>query len=477
MALGTFLANVISGWTPATTQNTIALLKNQDLQIAKISGTSFTMAHKMGLAKIRLLKSLQNVTDVTNTTTKKIERTVADAGNLYATENMESGYPVPLHVESEDVANESKAYYYVVPTTTTTFRGLTTDANRWQNDIEVTLTASAFGDYSASRVGGVYSYTGDFQFCWSGLIFEVPFDGKFQIECWGAQGGGTASNARGGYGGYTKGTIQLTKNTKLYIFVGNQPARNTENSFNGGGQANNTWYPTDDGGGATDIRTYVASESSLTTWNDETSLNSRIMVAGAGGGCVPNASYLAFGGAAGGLTAYNGIAGGGSPGAPYVPTGGKQNGGGKGDCSPNYKGFDGGFGYGGNGEGYNTTKYGGGGGGSGFYGGGGGGNGGWINSGAGGSSFISGHAGCVAITSATNRNPKTTGSALDISMHYSGYYFLNNGTYSTVMIDGAGYVWGTSKGSLTAMPNPSGGNYGSGVGHQGNGRCKITYIP
>lgn len=420
----------------------------------------------MGLAKIRLLKSLQNVTDVTNTTTKKIERTVADAGNLYATENMESGFPVPLHVESEDVANESKAYYYIVPTTTTTFRGLTTDANRWQSDIEVTLTASAFGDYSASRVGGVYSYTGDFRFCWSGLIFEVPFDGKFQIECWGAQGGGV-----GGYGGYTKGTIQLSKNSKLYIFVGNSPARNTENSFNGGGQANNTYYPTDDGGGATDVRVYVANESNLTEWDNVTSLNSRIMVAGAGGGGESCTLGPKAGGNAGGLEAYDGkeVHPSGAT-AWYIPTKGTQKTGGTGDHA---SGSNGDFGKGGNGE----LVYGGGGGGSGYYGGGGGGNSQHVSSGAGGSSFISGHAGCVAITSATNRNPKTTGSALDISMHYSGYYFLNNGTYSTVMIDGAGYAWGTSKGSLTAMPNPSGGNYGSGVGHQGNGRCKITYIP
>ena len=133
----------------------------------------------------------------------------------------------------------------------------------------------------------------------------------------------------------------------------------------------------------------------------------------------------------------------------------------------------GGFGYGGRGE----LQYGGGGGGSGYYGGGGGNNGQHISTGGGGSSFISGHQGCIAIISATDTSYKTTGTALEKSMHYSGYYFLNNGTYSTVMIDGAGYAWGTSKGSLTAMPNPSGGNYSSGVGHQGNGRCKITYIP
>ena len=44
------------------------------------------------------------------------------------------------------------------------------------------------------------------------------------------------------------------------------------------------------------------------------------------------------------------------------------------------------------------------------------------------------------------------------------------------MIDGAGYSWTNTKGSLQAMPNPSGGNYASGVGHSGNGYARITYL-
>ena len=469
--LGTFLANVISGWTPATTQNTTDLLKAQDLQVAKYS-SEFSMSHKMGLARIRLLKSLQNVSDATDVANRKITRTVSDIGDLYATETMETGYPIPLRYSDEDVANESKAYYYIVKASTeTTFRGKTSDSNKWQDDINVTLASNSYGDYSASRVGGVYSYTGDFQFCWSGLIFKVPFDGTYMIECWGAQGGGGTGNDRGGYGGYTKGQIYLSKDEKLYIFIGNKPARNTENSFNGGGQANNTHYPTDDGGGATDVRTYVADENALTTWNNTTSLNSRIMVAAAGGGGNSYRSGSA-GGAAGGIEGYNGTYT--SDATTGIAYKGTQLAGGSGNAG----GASGDFGYGGDGE----LKYGGGGGGSGYYGGGGGGNNAHVSSGAGGSSYISGHPGCIAISSSSSRSPKdgnSTTSNLTVARatHYSGKVFSE-----TKMIDGTGYSCKSTNGtsiSKTAeqMPNPAGGNYGSGVGHSGNGRCKITYIP
>ena len=44
------------------------------------------------------------------------------------------------------------------------------------------------------------------------------------------------------------------------------------------------------------------------------------------------------------------------------------------------------------------------------------------------------------------------------------------------MIDGAGYKWTNTKGSLQAMPNPSGGNYASNTGHTGSGAARITYL-
>ena len=44
------------------------------------------------------------------------------------------------------------------------------------------------------------------------------------------------------------------------------------------------------------------------------------------------------------------------------------------------------------------------------------------------------------------------------------------------MIDGQGYKWTNTKGSRQQIPNPTGGNYASGVGHSGNGYAKITLV-
>ncbi len=43
------------------------------------------------------------------------------------------------------------------------------------------------------------------------------------------------------------------------------------------------------------------------------------------------------------------------------------------------------------------------------------------------------------------------------------------------MIDGAGYAWTNTKGSLEQMPNPNGGYYDNGVGHSGDGAARITW--
>ena len=72
----------------------------------------------------------------------------------------------------------------------------------------------------------------------------------------------------------------------------------------------------------------------------------------------------------------------------------------------------------------------------------------------------------------------------DVEVWSKEYPIANQGNQSgsgktftnTVMIDGAGYKWTNTKGSLTLMPNPSGGTYSSGLGHHGNGYAKITYL-
>jgi len=205
------------------------------------------------------------------------------------------------------------------------------------------------------------------------------------------------------------------------------------------------------GGGATDVRTTAGK------WNDFKSLKTRIMVAAGGGGMQTYYATL-NGGAAGGLTGYNGVVSG-SDGR--ITTGGTQISGGQNglgihSAQINNAGF-----------GNMTVTLTGAGGGSGYYSGGTGAHGqGTVGSGAGGSSFISGHDGCNAIAeSSTESNIVHTNQ----SIHYSTLRFSN-----TTMIDGLGYSWTTMKGSQTNMPTHD--LISTMIGNTGNGYARITYL-
>ena len=309
-----------------------------------------------------------------------------------------------------------------------------------------------------------FDYTGNYQ------EFNVPCDGNYKVELWGAQGGSTAGNAA-----YTAGDIELLANKTLYVYVGLH-GLNTNNSvaFNGGGASTSSGnYATYNGGGATDIRYFTSTPSAANlAWNINLGLNSRIMVAAGGGG----SSHGGNGGYGGGLKGYNGLADAGYSGANAAGYGATQvSAGGAGAFNWSGSGPTAGkFGTGGNGN----SQYGGGGGG-GYYGGGGSGVSALSNGGGGGgSSYISGHTGCLAIAQGSTNNPRTlktgctsSSTSVECSTHYSGLYFTN-----TIMIDGSGYSWTNVKGSLKQMPNPNGGYYASGTGHTGNGYARITYL-
>lgn len=177
-----------------------------------------------------------------------------------------------------------------------------------------------------------FNYTGNIQ-----QIDLLP--GKYKLEVWGAEGGGSrlsrnSASGLGGLGGYATGILTLRKKTRLYIYVGGHGLSSTSGiasgGWNGGGSgyASGSGEPGNGGGGGTDIRI-------------SSSLYSRIIVAGGGGGGGEDTgdSY----GHGGGTTGT----------ANYYP--GTQN----------SAGLNGGFGYGGN-----TGQGDGGGGGGGWYGGG-----------------------------------------------------------------------------------------------------------
>lgn len=302
-----------------------------------------------------------------------------------------------------------------------------------------------------------YEYMGDYQ------EFTAPVNGTYRIELWGAQGGHEAEDSdlyEGAYGGYTRGDIQLSKGTKLYVYVGEQPVgKGKAGGYNGGGD---TFYDGSGGGGATDIR---LNNSGMLNFD---SLKSRIMVAAGGGG-----GYTATSHTGGGLIGYG-------RGDYQDGKGGTQTSGGAGGDATKFNSpcyyyetvagnaasghsQNGSFGKGGNSYYFGT------GGGGGYYGGGsgvhkciadGGG------SGAGGSSFVSGHNGCDAVAeNSTSSNIIHTGQ----SVHYSGYKFTN-----TVIIDGRGYNWLSEIGEKVDMPTHDGKS--TMVGNSGGGYAKIYLV-
>lgn len=207
------------------------------------------------------------------------------------------------------------------------------------------------GEYKGFS-GGEFDYTGNIQ-----TMTLNP--GTYVLETWGAQGGyGMNDTYRGGYGGYSIGTINLTENTTLYIAVGGQGGNgvskvNTLNAggYNGGG---NTYGTTSkylgSGGGATHI---ALSDGLLSTLSESTS-NILIVSGGGGAGGYEKASYHSTGGDAGGYIGNDGT----TTNTSYVTgKGGTQTEGGTGLSS-------GSFGQGGNATSDSV------GGGGGFYGGG-----------------------------------------------------------------------------------------------------------
>ena len=105
--------------------------------------------------------------------------------------------------------------------------------------------------------------------------FTAPLNTTYKIECWGASGGIIEDfSISPGKGGYTSGKINLSNNTKFYLYVGqifnDYSTYKLHYTFNGGGGGEAP------GGGATDIR--------LIHGETEKALRSRVIVAGAGAG-------------------------------------------------------------------------------------------------------------------------------------------------------------------------------------------------
>ena len=174
-----------------------------------------------------------------------------------------------------------------------------------------------------------YKYTGEVK------KWVCPLTGVYQLEALGAQGG-TYGGFAGGRGAQIAGQLQIEKNQILYIYVGQEGKRvqqssETQGGWNGGGtyiggntvtveysDANNTVERSQrnfcGGGGATDFALQGTEGSG--DWNNTSHLDSRILVAGGGGGALYR-KYLVktyeFSGGGGSGGAYDGETGYGGP--------------------------------------------------------------------------------------------------------------------------------------------------------------------
>ena len=268
-------------------------------------------------------------------------------------------------------------------TNTATFTVRATDVNgRFTDSETLTLVATlrTAATYTAAAALSLGSYVaGDvinFSYTGAPQQFNRFNATNFQVQLRGAGGGDGDNASRGSQGALATGRVVSNLVSTYYVYIG---GTGTTNSTSGGGgtagynggaflydSGNPSWFIAGSSG-ASDIRKTGGA------WNDGTSLNSRIIVAGGGGSASRNGGS-GTAGEGGHPSGGNGTAGGGggTPGG-----GGTQTGGGS---SPQQSG---GFGYGG---GYNGSFNNlGGGGGGGWYGGGAGGN--HMGNGGGGSSY------------------------------------------------------------------------------------------
>lgn len=149
-----------------------------------------------------------------------------------------------------------------------------------------------------------FNYTGEEQ------IFTAPVTGAYKIETWGAQGGSYSSNCEGGFGGYSIGTIFLSREENLYVSVGGAGIGGGTHTYkaggyNGGGEAytnSDTNTRQSSGGGAT----HIAFQSGLLSELSGSRENILIVSGGGGGGAGNAAVMCVSGGSGGGIYGCNG---------------------------------------------------------------------------------------------------------------------------------------------------------------------------
>ena len=219
-----------------------------------------------------------------------------DSMKITVTASSDSEYPIIKYEYSLDggnnfVSSASSSYTFSELSFGTTYNIVVKVSNSENETLATISQTTAIPEASS------FDYTGNYQ------TYTVPATGKYKLQVWGAQGGEkNTTYALGGKGGYSVGTITLTKGDTLYIYVGGAGTTATgttesEGGYNGGGNGGaGSSGQGASGGGATDIRI-----GGTTYYN-------RVIVAGGGGGSGgrAGASYQSTGGAGGGSSGVDG---------------------------------------------------------------------------------------------------------------------------------------------------------------------------
>ena len=166
-------------------------------------------------------------------------------------------------------------------------------------DVEATVECEE--ETGANEVTN-FDYTGSEQ------TFVAPVTGVYKLETWGAQGY-TVNSYTGGYGGYSIGKVNFSKNQKIYLFVGEKGKGGIGNGTRYSSYPNSLYATAADnvsyigsGGGST----HIVNKNLLI--KDITDLSDLIMVSGGGGSSTWTSGnqWAGTGGAGGGYIGNSG---------------------------------------------------------------------------------------------------------------------------------------------------------------------------
>ena len=227
---------------------------------------------------------------------------IANYSNI---ENISSNYYLygtdknNLNQKSHDIANlNSDTTYY--------FKKCYEDNNEEIcSDVSSLLTAGKVTDFDYT--GGEQTYT-------------TTCNGTYKLETWGAEGGAgifDIATYRGGYGAYSKGSVQLNRGDVLYLNVGGKgiekyynlsdlvSVNSNGNGYNGGGAGTGRWNSGGVSGGGGGGATHIAIKSGLLSTLENYKSNI-LIVSGAGGGGMSydvkySGDWTGIGGSGGGI--------------------------------------------------------------------------------------------------------------------------------------------------------------------------------